>query len=64
MAKDKKIEQRLLGVKEAAQYLGITVWAMRTLYWERLIPFVRISKKYMFDIKDLDQFIENNKALA
>ena len=64
MSKDKKIEQRLLKVKEAAQYMRITEWAMRDLYREKLIPLIIIAKKYMFDKRYLGEFIEKNKEFV
>ena len=54
--------KRLLTAKEAAQYLGIhtkTLWE-----WSRtsLIPMVKFpGKRIKYDIRDLDDLIDNNK---
>jgi len=54
---------RLLPLKEAAQWLGLTVWAMRERIWAGQIPVVQFpgGRKQYVDIKDLETFIERNK---
>lgn len=56
--------KRLYNLKEAAEYLGRSEWGMRDLMWKGLIPVVKPDggRKVYFDKKDLDAFIENNKA--
>ena len=54
-------EPRLLGVREAAAYLGSTVWAIRTLVWEEQIPYIRIGKRLLIDRADLDNFVDRHK---
>ena len=56
-------EPRLLGVREAATYLGSTVWAIRTLVWEEQIPHIRIGKRLLIDRADLDNFVDQHKIL-
>lgn len=57
------LKPRLVCLREAAGYLGRTVWSMRELIWSGAIPVVRPpgSKKIYIDIADLDAFIEKNK---
>lgn len=55
---------RLLGVPDAAHYLGATEWAIRKLQWERTIPSIRIGQRVLFDIADLNAFIEKQKLVA
>jgi len=54
----------MLTLKEAAEYLGRSEWGMRELVWSGAIPYVRPtgSRKFFFDIVDLDQFVEKNKV--
>jgi excisionase family DNA binding protein len=52
---------RLLPVKQAAEYLGCTVWAVRSLIWNREIPFLRLGKRLLLDKADLDRLIEARK---
>jgi len=55
-------EPRLLDVPRAAQYLSTSRWAIRTLAWEKRVPFVRLGKKILFDKRDLDNFVDQLKA--
>jgi len=54
---------RLLTLKDAAQWLGLTVWAMRERIWAGHIPVVRFpgGRKMYVDIRDLEGLIEQNK---
>jgi excisionase family DNA binding protein len=54
-------ERHLVNVKEAAEYLAISPTSLRRNQWNGGIPYVRIGKRILFDIKDLDRFIEMNK---
>jgi len=44
--------------------MGATIWAIRSLAWNRAVPFLKIGNKILFDRKDLDSFIESNKVAA
>jgi len=59
------LAKRLYSAKEAAEYLGRSVWGIRELVWSQAIPIVKQAgcRKIYFDIKDLDSFIEKNKAI-
>jgi hypothetical protein len=54
---------RLLPLKDAAEWLGLTVWAMRERIWAGDIPVVQFpgGRKMFIDTKDLETFISNNK---
>jgi len=56
---------RLLPLRKAAEYLGLTVWAMRERIWAGDIPVVRFpgGRKMFIDVQDIEGFIERNKAL-
>ncbi len=55
---------RLLPLKQAAQYLGLTVWAIRERIWAGQIPVVQFpgGRKQYIDVQDLESFIQNNKT--
>lgn len=59
------ISPRLLPLKEAAKWLGLTTWAMRERVWSGDIPVIRFpgGRKMFIDTKDLEGFIEKNKAV-
>ena len=52
---------RLLGVKEAAAYLSVSPWTMRSLGWNGEVPEVKIGRRTLFDREDLDGFIQRSK---
>jgi hypothetical protein len=59
------VRPRLLPLKKTAEYLGLTVWAMRERVWSGDIPYIRFpgGRKIYIDIHDLDDFIEKNKMV-
>ena len=65
MGKEAIRKQRLLTIAQAAEYMGRTIYSMRTLIWNGEIPIVRRpgGKKMWVDLVDLDRFIAQNKVL-
>ncbi len=57
--------KRLFNLKEAAEYLGRSVWGVRELIWSRQLPVVKQTgcRKMYLDRNDLDLFIEKNKII-
>jgi len=55
---------RAITVKEAAVYLSTTVPAIRQLIYSRQIPYVRVGKRFVIDVKDLDAWLERTKRVA
>jgi hypothetical protein len=60
--------QRLLDLRSAAAYLGLSVYTVRELEWKGTLPRVRIPlpnggevRKLLFDQRDLDRLIESWK---
>ena len=53
-----------MGVKATAQYLGTTIWFVRSLYWNHTVPFLPLGKRILFDKADLDRYIESQKVGA
>jgi excisionase family DNA binding protein len=54
----------MLTVKDAAVYLGTTVWQVRTLVWKKQLTALRLGHRQVFDRSDLDAFIEKLKRAA
>jgi hypothetical protein len=54
---------RLLPLKDAAEWLGLTIWAMRERIWAGDIPVVQFpgGRKMFIDTQDLETFISENK---
>ena len=61
---DSPLLPRLLPLKDAAIYLGLSTWALRERIWSGLLPFVRYpgGRKLFLDLQDLDRFIDQNKV--
>jgi hypothetical protein len=57
------LSPRLLPLKDAANWLGLTVWALRERIWAGQIAVVQFpgGRKQYLDTKDLEAFIEENK---
>jgi excisionase family DNA binding protein len=56
------LNKRLLNVKEASVYLGVTVFFMRTLAWDKRVPKLRLGQRDLFDVQDLDAFVAAEKT--
>jgi len=54
--------RRLLSVDQAAVYLGRTPRAVRHMIQQGALPTVRHDRRVMLDVRDLDQWIEQNKT--
>jgi hypothetical protein len=56
---------RLLPLKDAAEWIGLTVWAMRERIWAGQIPVVQFpgGRKMYIDTQDLEKFIQGNKRV-
>ena len=53
---------RLMNTKRAAAYLGLSVSSLQHLKHRRLIPFVQIKRRVMYDRFELDKWIAQNKV--
>jgi excisionase family DNA binding protein len=52
---------RLLSIKDAAAYLGASVWAIRQMLRNRRLPYVPVGRGFKIDKIDLDRWIERQK---
>ena len=52
--------------REAANYLGSSMWKIRRLVQDGLLPYVSDSDggRWLFDVKDLDAYIDTNKHIG
>jgi len=57
---------RLLTIKGASAYLGLTTWAIRERIWAGQLPVVTFpnGKKQYLDREDLEEFIQHNKKVV
>ena len=56
------MEKRLIGVEETAKYLDIKPHTLYTWVSQRRIPFVKCGRLTKFDLKDIDEYIRENKV--
>jgi excisionase family DNA binding protein len=54
----------LMGIRKSAAYLGIAVSTLYQWVSQKRIPYYKSGRLVMFDLKDLDQFIEKSKVNA
>ncbi len=56
--------KRMYSIKEAAIYLGLSEYTVRTLIWSGELPFMKIDggRKQLLDIRDLDAYIDRHKS--
>lgn len=57
-----KPAKRLYTISEAAVYLGRSTWSIRRLIWDGALPSVRAGGRVHLDVRDMDEFIEQNKV--
>ena len=53
--------KRLISQKEAGEYLGISYWTVRDLVFNGELPHIRIRRRILMDIQDLDDYIQRSK---
>ena len=61
-ARPSREDVRLLNVREAAKFLGTTEKTLYSRVWKREIVFVKIGRSLRFDLRDLEQMIEDGKV--
>lgn len=57
-------QKRLYSVKEASLYLGVSAWTVRERIGSGVLPVVRLGRRTLVDLRDLDRLIEVNKSRA
>jgi len=54
--------KRLYTIAEAAEYIGRSPWAVRSLIWSGKLPAVRDGKRIFIDVYDMDAWVERSKV--
>lgn len=59
------LSPRLMTIKQASEYIGLTVWALRERIWAGQIPVVQFpgGRKQYVDSQDIEAFIQQNKRV-
>ena len=58
------MQKRLLTIKEASEYLGISANTLYSWVSQKKIDYVKIGRLTKFDLRVIDKFIENNSVEA
>lgn len=58
---DRRLNQRLYSVDEAATYLGISPWTVREMIWRGDLACIRLGRRVLLDLQDLDRLIIEHK---
>ncbi|MFH0813132.1 MAG: helix-turn-helix domain-containing protein [Pseudomonadota bacterium] len=56
------MQKRLIDIKEASEYLDLTVNTLYSWVSQRKIRFVKVGRLTKFDLRDIDRFIEESKV--
>lgn len=56
------VPRRLMTLEQAGEYLALSKSAVRSMVANDQVPGVKQGKRTMIDIRDLDLWIERNKA--
>lgn len=54
------MEKRLLNIKEAAEYLGVSPKTLYNWISEKKVPYVKVGYSVKFDLKRIDELIQKN----
>lgn len=56
--------KRMYTIKEAAVYLGLSEYTVRSLLWSGALPFMKVEggRKQLLDVYDLDAYIDRHKS--
>jgi excisionase family DNA binding protein len=52
------LEPLLLDIHGAARALSATPWAVRSLLWDKKIPFLKIGRRFLIRPSDLAAYVE------
>ena len=53
--------KRLLTLNEAGAYIGLSHWRVRSLIFSGQLAYVRLGRRILIDLKDLDALIDSKK---
>jgi excisionase family DNA binding protein len=53
--------KRLLTLNEAGAYIGLSHWRVRSLIYSGQLPYVRLGRRILIDLRDLDALIDSKK---
>ena len=58
----KKVMKRLLNLKDAAAYLGLSKRTLRRKIDQRALPFYKVGRLVRFDLIDLKEYLNTQRT--
>ena len=55
--------QRLLSVREAANYMGLSTHTLYTMVSQRRIPYIKVGRLTKFDVGLLDAWLKQHRVM-
>lgn len=55
-------KRRLYSLRDASRYLGVSYWSVRDLIHDGTLQYIKIGRRILVDIRDLDKFVELSKT--
>jgi excisionase family DNA binding protein len=55
-------DEKIMRVKEASTYLGVSESTIRKYVLEKSIPFIKINGIIRFDLNDIENWLEKGKV--
>jgi len=59
--KGRDVHKRLFTLNEAGVYIGLSHWRVRAIIYSGQLAYVRLGRRILIDVKDLDAFIDSKK---
>jgi len=56
------LQKRFIGIKECAEYLGITVSTLYVWVCHKKIPYVKIGRLVKFDLQKIEHWIKEREV--
>ena len=57
------VDRHMLRTPEAAQYIGVSEWQLRQMFYSGEIPAIR-RKYFLFSVNDLDKWIAKERSTS
>jgi excisionase family DNA binding protein len=61
---DEKMNKRNLDIRAAAARIGCSPFTLRTWVRQRMIPYIRVGRRIVFDPGEVEAFLARNRIPA
>ncbi len=56
------VNRRFLGIKELAEYLGLTKGTLYVWVCQRRIPYLKVGKLVKFDLQEIEEWLKEKRV--